>query len=564
LSSGAARGAVNFVSRALRLEQRPARRGSDPLAAGFTIGTGIDSRMRGRASIEPRPIFLAAMRVKKASLRSRLFGVWLLSLLACIAIGVLLVQLYRQSTAARVGRADAVIARACDLIRDRYDLSAAAWSGAAPTLSDKLLRAALAGAVARALARQNGVEGGVWQAEAGALAYAFPTYPGTGPKTDLPAAEREHIQAANIAADRDRRPVDRRSIARGQTLLLYACPLSGPIPRLTAWTMTRVEAAPEYGRLRLGLAVLFGFMVLISAWLGRTLIVWTRHIRGIEAALGGAGADGMPTLAPTGERELDRVIAALNEAGMRLAEARRQSEALAARVARAERLAGLGRLAAGVAHEIRNPIAAARLQGENGLAGDEARCRAAIGDMLGQIDRLDDLVAELLAATQRVAPHPVPVELAAFLAARAAACEPTASARGVAVAVMGEAGTALFDPAMVGRILDNLLANAIRHAPEGGAVTLAARRDRDELTITVEDTGRGVPSHLAERLFEPFVTGRAEGTGLGLAIARELADAHGGRLELRRAGGSVVGEGAVFALYLPQEGKPGADDPDRR
>ena len=61
-----------------------------------------------------------------------------------------------------------------------------------------------------------------------------------------------------------------------------------------------------------------------------------------------------------------------------------------------------------------------------------------------------------------------------------------------------------------------------------------------------------------------FVTGRAEGTGLGLAIARELADAHGGRLELRRAGGSAAGEGAVFALYLPQEGKRGADDPDRR
>jgi hypothetical protein len=100
--------------------------------------------------------------------------------------------------------------------------------------------------------------------------------------------------AANLAAQRDQRPVDRRSVSRGQTLLLYACPLSGPIPRLTAWTMTRVEAAPDYGRLRLGLGVLFGFMVLISAWLGRTLFVWTRHIRGIETTLGSAGADGMP------------------------------------------------------------------------------------------------------------------------------------------------------------------------------------------------------------------------------------------------------------------------------
>ena len=64
---------------------------------------------------------------------------------------------------------------------------------------------------------------------------------------------------------------------------------------ITAWTMTRVEAAPDYGRLRLGLGVLSAFMVLISAWLGRALFVWTRHIRGIETALGGTAADGMPT-----------------------------------------------------------------------------------------------------------------------------------------------------------------------------------------------------------------------------------------------------------------------------
>ena len=80
---------------------------------------------------------------------------------------------------------------------------------------------------------------------------------------------------------------------------------------------------------------------------------------------------------------------------------------MAIRVARAERLAGLGRVAAGIAHEIRNPIAAARLQGENALAGDDARRRQAITDMLGQIDRLDGLVGELLAMTQRVDPQPV-------------------------------------------------------------------------------------------------------------------------------------------------------------
>ncbi|MBV9249041.1 MAG: HAMP domain-containing histidine kinase, partial [Acetobacteraceae bacterium] len=220
---------------------------------------------------------------------------------------------------------------------------------------------------------------------------------------------------------------------------------------------------------------------------------------------------------------------------------------------RTERLAGLGRVAAGVAHEIRNPIAAARLQGENGLAGDEARCREAIREMLDQIERLDTLVGELLAMTQRADPHPVTVDVGMFLGAQAARHQAVSGARRVAIVVQGGVGTAKFDPAMIGRVMDNLLANAIRHAPEGGKVNVAAERTSGMLTITVEDTGLGVPLHLAERLFEPFVTGRAEGTGLGLAIARELADAHGGRLELRRAGGEVPGKGAQFALELPQE-----------
>ena len=147
-------------------------------------------------------------------------------------------------------------------------------------------------AVNLALTGQNGVEGGVWQAEAGSLAYAFPTYPGTGPKTDLPAAERDHIQAVNDQAAREEQPIGRRSVTRGQNLLLCACPLPGPIPRLTAWTMTRVESVPEYDRLRLGLAVLLGFMVLMAAWLGRVLILWARYVSGVEAALSAAGIGG--------------------------------------------------------------------------------------------------------------------------------------------------------------------------------------------------------------------------------------------------------------------------------
>jgi hypothetical protein len=110
--------------------------------------------------------------VSKASLRFRLLSLWALSLVACVAVGLLLGQLYLQSTTARAGRAEAAIAHACDLIRDRYRAYEAGWTGAAPALADPKLRSDLATAVNRALAAQNGVEGGVWQADAGPLAYA--------------------------------------------------------------------------------------------------------------------------------------------------------------------------------------------------------------------------------------------------------------------------------------------------------------------------------------------------------------------------------------------------------
>lgn len=485
------------------------------------------------------------------SLRTRLVGVWGLSLGACIAVAFLLFQLYQQSTEAQVGRAEAVVARACDLIRDRYGFYTIGWSGPLqPGQTDERLRSDLATVVGFALAQQPGVEGGIWQSENGPLAYAFPTYEGTGPKTDLPAAERGQIQAISQQTARDERSLARREASGSQTLLLYACPLSGPINGLTAWTMTRVRSVQGFQPLQLGLGVLLTMMVLMSAWLSRTLFVWGRHVRDIEGALRTTGAFGMPTVARTGERELDKIIDALNAAGVRVLEARQEAERMAGRAARAERLAGLGRVAAGVAHEIRNPLAAARLQGENGLAGDDARRREAIGEMLGQINRLDGLVGELLAMTQRVEPKPVSVELSSFLAVQLDRHKEIAAAKSIIVSVRNADCTAIIDPDVICRVLDNLLTNAIRHAPVGGAVVLEADCQPALLTLTVEDSGPGVPPEMTDHLFDPFVTGRPEGTGLGLAIAREMADAHGGRVVLRSAGSAS--NGAVFAVELPQ------------
>jgi signal transduction histidine kinase len=503
------------------------------------------------------------------SLRSRLLVLWLLSLLACAAVGVLLVQLYGQSTTAQTGRAEAEVARACDLIRDRYGFYVTGWRGPVPPLSDAGLRRDLGAVVTLALARQDGVEGGLWQAEAGPLAYAYPTYEGGGrPKMDLPAAELDRIRTVNAQAAGEEQAAARRWDGAAESLLIQACPvIAGPIPDLTAWAMMRVRAAPGTQSLRLGLGVLLALVLASSGWLTRLVLVWSRHVAGIERALA-AGDGAFPVLAPTGERELDRIVAALNDAGQRLAEARRRSESLAARVTAAERLAGLGRVAAGVAHEIRNPLAAMRLRAENALAaGDDARRRSALAGVLDGVARLDALVSELLAMTQRREARPVPTVLGPFLATLADRYSDEAARRGVALDVRCPVEQATLDPEIVGRILDNLVQNALRHAPEGGQVAIAAAEAGERLRVTVADTGPGIAPNLRRSLFEPFVTGRADGTGLGLAIARELAEGHGGRLLLLRAGGEAPGEGAVFALDLPREPRPMNGDatayPDR-
>jgi signal transduction histidine kinase len=211
-------------------------------------------------------------------------------------------------------------------------------------------------------------------------------------------------------------------------------------------------------------------------------------------------------------------------------------------MAQGERLAALGRVAAGVAHEIRNPIAAMRLRAENALAGDPARRGAALEAILAQVARLDRLSGELLAMTQKRAPVPAPVQVDTLLHAIAAEQE----VGGAALAVQAAPLCAMLDEGLVRRVLDALLENARRHTPPGGTITLSAEHAGDVLRIAVADTGPGVPEELRAWLFEPFVTGRPEGTGLGLAIARELAHAMEGRLSLAESA-----SGATFVLEIP-------------
>jgi hypothetical protein len=466
-----------------------------------------------------------------------LIAILALLLAAALASGFVMFSLFEQSTAARIGQASAVASQSCGAIARAYRFYTADWRGDAPDLAAAALRRDLAAVVVTALSDKHDIEGGVWQADAGSLAYAFPSYEGSGPKTDLPQAELPRIRAATAAALTDDRPQLARLDAASQTLLIASCPLSGPIPSLTAWTMTRVHsfAGQTYDHLMAGLAILTAAVVGASALAALLVLTWRRHVGRIEAAFAVAGGDDLPRLAPTGERELDRIVLAMNEAGRRLAVSHDRTRELSRQVAEAERLAAIGRVTAGVAHEIRNPIAAMRLKAESALRGNDERKVQALTLVIAQVDRLDGLVRRLLTAAEREPPQPVATALAPFLDACADAHREAARQRGLDVTVSAPADAAAFDPAQIRRALDNLVANALE-AAGGGTVSLSAARVEDRLRFSVSDRGCGPPEAIRATLFEPFVTGRPEGAGLGLSIVREIARAHGGTADVVRDG----------------------------
>ena len=464
------------------------------------------------------------------SLRAHLLGVWLLSLAASLAVGWMLVQFYRQSSDAYLARAENELVSACDRIGDGYGYYITGWAGPPPAADDPATQQDLAALVNLALAPSPGLTGGVLRDPASVQ-----------PETNASRAAAQALGGQRSILDRD--------TVGSRTKLVYACRLNGPIPDLAAWVSTDVEVAPVYGRLQTGLGLLLALMMGLAGGLTWMLAAWSRRARRLEQALAQHQTDGLPHLEKTGEVELDRIAAALNLAGERLKAARAEAQAAMARAAGAERLASLGRVAAGVAHEIRNPLATMRLRAEGALAVDAAldseraaqRGQSALAAILTQINRLDRLSGELLDMTHRRIPVKVTTDLAAFTTL----CAEDFNDPRLHMDLVP--GAAVFDPETIRRALGNLLHNALRHIGPDGHVWLRATMSEDALCFEVEDDGPGIAPELQTSLFEPFVTGRADGTGLGLAIARELVEAHDGTLELVRAT-----PGALFVLRLPQ------------
>jgi two-component system sensor histidine kinase HydH len=396
----------------------------------------------------------------------------------------------------------------------------------------------------------------------GFLAYSFPTYQGSGVKRDIPEAETPLILRALRRSATTHASVSDSVRAEQGVTVVSACAVGGAA-NLYAWTLTRTHAPlGPYGQILVSsLAVILAGILLVAAVLGLALRRWKNSLSKLELGLSPQPDAGSPVRLPTvGEPDLDKIVDAFNAYVTRAESLQQRAVALSDQLMQAERFSSLGRLAAQVAHEIRNPLGAVRLKAENALSGDGKRQRETLASILVQVERIETQVSSLLALTQPVTVTKKATNVAEWLAKTVSAHEEQAALKGINLNVDVEAlqpnipkpgnCSVHIDPAQMARALDNLVLNAIRHAPPDSKVVVRASRIAApggiSLRLVVIDDGPGVPAIDRERIFEPFVTGRPDGSGLGLAVAREVATAHGGRAYL-----ADTEHGACFVIDIP-------------
>lgn len=222
-------------------------------------------------------------------------------------------------------------------------------------------------------------------------------------------------------------------------------------------------------------------------------------------------------------------------------------------LAERERLASLGRMAATVAHEIKNPLSAiksiAQVMREDDQLKEYDRDLSLI---VGETDRLSQSVTQLLSFARKEIPAEQPLGTSELLRSVVDLFQANAREQGIGLEceIQTEAQLSGKCVSVLRDALSNLLLNALQATTSGGKVSLWASVENKELLISVQDTGPGIPNELREQIWEPFFTTRQRGTGLGLAIVRKRVQEVGGSASL---GAIRSGRGAMFNLRVPIE-----------
>lgn len=375
------------------------------------------------------------------------------------------------------------------------------------------------------------------------VGHSFPTYTEPGSNLRQPANERDAVMAAMDESRASGRPAH-RILQDGEDLVIVSV-MSRADGKLSAWCLRRLINFSDSNELNKRL-ILVGVMLIALISIGFVLKLsfdMQRGFASIQAGLERLRTDAGYRL-PEQDHELNSIVRAINS----MAEGRQELEA---DLRREDRLRVMGRVVAGIAHEIRNPLNSIRLTIRM-LArrlGGEPASREPIALVTGEVDRLDALLKSLLVfrtdAAEKIRQQPVQP----ILDRTVALVKPHAEEHGVRLqAGRCEEALAFVDGDYLQQALMNLMLNAIDASSREGVVVVSVRREPGHVQLEIEDSGPGLTPEQEERLFEAFYTTKPGGTGLGLAVTRTLLEKMGARVEAVRGV-----SGARFRVTLPAE-----------
>ena len=253
-------------------------------------------------------------------------------------------------------------------------------------------------------------------------------------------------------------------------------------------------------------------------------------------------------------RGINQMCAQLAASNERLTAEHQRCVQILEQLRHADRLAVMGKLTAGLAHELGTPLAVvagrASMIADGTVRGDEAVRGAE--NILRQVDKMTGIIRQTLDFSRQRKAMLVPCDLRTLAEETVTLLRPIAKKRGIELTVRAEQGarfTADMDDAQIQQVLSNLIVNAIDATDHGGIIVVGVERLDGELCCYVQDPGKGIPPEQRARIFEPFFTTKppGKGTGLGLSVSDGIVREHGGRIELQ----SEVDRGTRFSVYIP-------------
>jgi signal transduction histidine kinase len=419
---------------------------------------------------------------------------------------------------------------------------------------------------AAALQREMGTEGGFYSKSADLpLGYAFPTHEGPGIKKDMPQKElptivdlarkataTKHAQSLIFRGQRDdvvfeAHPIVLNANAVGSVWLMKR------LPGLHTARDFKTYAVLGVLGLAAALCVLLAFLIARNLRSGIAEV--ERRLRELETDLA------TPRRSSVKLTEILRVLGGVDRLASALREKSAKEHDLEEKLRHSERLAALGRVAAGVAHELRNPLATIRLRTQLSVRNpQEDSVQRNGGVVLEEIARLDRMMERLLFFARPLKLDLETVDVCEVLRTSVESASHAAEDHNTVRVEMANCDSSVrasADPSALRQLFDNLISNAMDSTEQpGGTVIASVHRTSDGLAcVEIRDTGKGISEQDLPHIFDPFFTTKALGTGLGLSICYEIVKAHGGDIRVE----SEPTKGTNVVVLLPMARSVSAD-----